>query len=555
MVQTIIDILKDTVDKHPDNLAFQMKRGNVYEKYTYQEVAYAAAIMAKELEKMGISSGDRVAILSENRPEWGISYFAILLIKCVVVPLDSRLKADEISNLLNDSQVKALIVSKALSPLKDELKKSVPSLKESIIIEDIWLRDQKAFYWPKDIGPDDLASIVYTSGTTGNPKGVMLTHKNLASNTIASVSVIDIFTTDRFLSVLPLYHTFETTAGFLVPVISGVSITYAESLKSDKLLQNMRDTGTTVIAGVPLLYQLFYDGIVRNVEEKGTVAKIFFNFLFGLSWFFKNIFHLNIGRKLFFFIHKRFGGKIRLLASGGAYISPSLIRNFGYLGFPIIQGYGLTESSPVLTCTSLKKDYPGSAGLPLPGVTVKINEPDAHGCGEIIATGSNIMKGYYQKKDETADVLKEGWLYTGDLGYFDRNGFLFIIGRSKDVIVTGSGMNVYPDEVEEKLVKSPFIAEVCIVGKKMIQGIKAGMEEVHAVIFPDMEYFTGYATKNELDLSPAFIRNIIATDIKKYNESVTDYKRVMSFDLRDSEFPKTALKKIKRFEIRKEVNK
>ncbi|MFH1347123.1 MAG: AMP-binding protein, partial [Candidatus Margulisiibacteriota bacterium] len=387
----------------------------------------------------------------------------------------------------------------------------------------------------------DTASIVYTSGTTGVPKGVMLTHRNIMSNVVSVASLFDLGPKDNFLSVLPLHHTFETTAGFLGPFHEGCTITYAESLKSYSILRNMRETGVTVMCGVPLLYQLFYDGILREVEEKG-LSKVF-SVLFAVSRFFKSVIGANIGKTLFKTVHKKFGGKIRFFVSGGAALDPDVARNFDLMGFIILQGYGLSESSPILTCNTLKKNKIGSVGKAIPGVEIKI--AGAEPVGEILAFGPNIMMGYYKRKELSSRVVVNGWLHTGDVGYLDEEGFLFITGRSKDVIVTGSGVNVYPEEIEFVLNKIPAVKESCVMGDKVKTGARKGTEEVIALIVPDFEKLG--------ETSEEFIHKTISEEVRNLNKKMADYKRIARFIIRKEELPKTRLKKIKRFEIKKEI--
>jgi len=284
---------------------------------------------------------------------------------------------------------------------------------------------------------------------------------------------------------------------------------------------------------------------MRNVEEQGKTK--LFSLLFAVARFGRDIIGINIGRKLFAVIHKKFGGKIRFFVSGGAAIDPELIHAFDLMGFPLIQGYGLSESAPVLTACTLRDNVIGSVGKPIPGVQVKIAGDDP--VGEILGYGPNIMKGYYKRKDLTDKVLINGWLWTGDIGYLDETGHLFITGRSKDVIVTGSGVNVYPEELEFSLKKVPAFKEVCVLGEKAKEGVRRGTEQVVAVIHPNYELFEKQGKKADA----AFIQRAIEAEVIKFNASVAEFKRIARFIVRPAEFPKTRLLKIKRFELRKEM--
>jgi len=532
-IETLRDLVHRSYTKFPSLLAFQIKKNGDYRKYSFGKAYELISALSSYLLANGIKKGDRVAILSENRPEWGIAYFSIVSIGAIAVPLDALLTKEEIGMLLSDSGAKLVLIS-------DNLQKKHQFSLKSFSLEEIETLELK-FRPEAKVVPEDLASIVYTSGTTGNPKGIMLTHRNLISNVTAVAKLFGITPSDNFLSVLPLHHTFESTAGFLCPFYIGAAITYAESLKSYSLVKNMKETGVSIMCGVPLLYNLFLEGIYREVGEKGFLAQGIFNSLKLASRSFPSEF---VRRKIFGMIHKKLGGKIKFFVSGGAAIDPEIIKGFSLLGIKIIQGYGLTESSPILACCTEKDNRIGSVGKPLPNVEIRITE-----VGEILAFGPNIMKGYYQRPDLTQEVLKDGWLQTGDVGCFDQEGFLYITGRIKDIIVSGSGVNVYPEEVEFFLKRIKGIKETCVFGLKVKEGIKKGMEEVLAVIVPDYDYFMRKKKMPEQQE----IEQAIRQEIKKLNLSLPEHKRISEIRFRSIELPKTTTKKIKRFEIKKEM--
>lgn len=534
---TIKEMLERNAAKYRDLVAFQMRQDNGYKKFTYRQVSEQVKKLQGALEQSGITKGDRIILLSENRPEWAISFLAITSMGAVVVPLDAMLQKEELAPLIVDSGAKAAIISQKFS----EYIQGTAVEGKAVVMEEFDKLPYPEPHTPHQVGLDDMASIVYTSGTTGIPKGVMLTHRNIMFNVISVASLFDFGPKDNFLSVLPLHHTFETTAGFLGPFHKGCRITYAESLKSHNILRNMQETGVTIMCGVPLLYQLFYDGILREVEEKG-LNKIF-AVLFAVSRFFKHVIGVNLGRSLFKTVHKKFGGKIRFFVSGGAALDPDVAKNFALMGFTILQGYGLSESSPILACNTLKKNKIGSVGRPIPGVEIRIAGSDP--VGEILAFGPNIMKGYYKRKELSSRVVVNGWLRTGDVGYLDEDGFLFITGRSKDVIVTGSGVNVYPDEIEFALNKISVIKESCVMGDKVKSGVRKGTEEVMALIVPDLDKI-GQGDDE-------FIRKTIAAEVQNLNKKIAVYRRIARFVIRKDELPKTRLKKIKRFELKKEL--
>ncbi len=547
---TIKDIVISNAKKFGNFPAFQIKREETYQQFSFNQVERMVTSLFKCFERIGIEKGDRIAVLSENRPEWSISYLAITSYGAIVVPLDALLTADEHLNLLKDSGSKAIFLSQRFIEDIEKRLPRVPDLKVIILMDSLEDREgvisfKKAVKGErgegKGISIEDVASIVYTSGTTGVPKGVMLTHKNIMSNVISTCTLFDLSPSDNFLSVLPLHHTFETTAGFLGPFYMGAKITYAESLKSYNLIKNMQETGVTIMCGVPLLYSLFYEGIWREVEEKGKVAHTAFKILFSISKLIKLIFKINLGRILFSMIHKKLGGRIRFWVSGGAAINPDIIKGFEVFGITILQGYGLTESAPILTCCTLANNRIGSVGQPIPGVEIKVSN------GEIIAKGPNIMKGYYKRPEATVEVIKNGWLYTGDVGYIDKDGYVFITGRIKDIIVTPSGVNVYPDEIEFVLNKIHAIKESCVLGSKTAIGIRKGLEEVMAIILPNFEYLETQGIKDDEK-----IKSAVEAEIKKLNEKLPPYKRIATFKIRKEEFPKTSTRKIKRYVVRKE---
>lgn len=562
---TVKEMVSRSASLFKDVVAFQMKREGAYRKWTFGEAAELIDNLSSELSLLGISPGDRVAILSENRPEWGISYLAVGGMDAVTVPLDSLISYPDHIFLINDSGAKGLIVSaKYLEELRSR-RQEMPGLKFIISMDHEREKDGVLSFRELmmkrsgkkidlKVDPDDLLSILYTSGTTGVSKGVMLTHRNIMTNVVAVARIFHMIGPgDNFLSVLPIHHTFETTAGLMGPFYMGCTITYAESLKSYSIMTNMQETRATLMCGVPLLYKIFFEGIFREAEAKGFVVKALFGLLFSISRATKLIFKKNIGRMLFGMVHRKMGNNIRFWVSGGAAIDPEVIRGFDYMGITILQGYGLTESSPILTCCSLEANKIGSVGRAIEGVTLKINDPDSTGIGEIIAKGPNIMKGYYKKPDVTAETIKDGWLYTGDLGYIDKEGFVFITGRSKDVIVSGAGLNVYPEEIERELDKNPLISESCVLGKKVKEGLKKGMEEVFALIIPKQEYFDSLIAEKGIRIDDQKINELIRAEVSKLNSRLPEHRRIASLMIRKEEFPKTSTKKIKRFLLRKEL--
>lgn len=504
-----------------------------YRKFSFEDVYRTAKSIANYFIQNGVNRGDKVAILSENRPEWGMAFLATTALGAVAIPLDAQLTTEELLYIIGDSGARLIVISSALFEkhkfdIDTLLMEEIPELpKIDIDLE----KYDKAH----------LAAIVYTSGTTGNPKGVMLSHENIVTNFIGVTRLFKIGPGDNFLSILPLHHMFECTAGFLAPFYTGASITYAESLKSYNILRNMKETKVTIMCGVPLLYSLLYDGIMREVESGSPGTKAIFKILLNIS---QKIRSRWVRKKLFAKIHEQFGGHIRFFVSGGASIDPEIIKHFELFGFTVLQGYGLTESSPILTCNNLENNRVGSVGRAIENVEIKLGEDN-----EIVARGPNIMQGYYKRPDLTAEVIKDGWLYTGDQGRIDADGYVYITGRLKDIIVSGAGVNVYPEEIEFFLNKIDGVKEACVLGFKIHGGVRDGMEDVMAVVVPDYEYFG----KHKKHLKQSDIEEHINSEVDKLNCRMAPYKRISKIKIRSIEFPKTSTRKIRRFQVKKEM--
>jgi long-chain acyl-CoA synthetase len=315
-----------------------------------------------------------------------------------------------------------------------------------------------------EVLPDDVAVIIYTSGTTGKSKGVMLTHKNILSDVWGTKEALELFPEDNFLSVLPLHHTLECTAGFIIPLSSGSRVTYARSLKSKEILEDIKNAGATLLIGVPLLYEKLFTGLRKNIQKKSFFARTSFNLCFNFVKIFKKLTGINLGKAIFKNLREKAGlSCIRMLISGAAPLPTVIPECFDLLGIKFLQGYGLTESSPVLTLSPYSKPKYSSVGKSIPGAELKIFDSDKNGVGEILAKGDMVMKGYYNNPQETDKILKNGWLCTGDLGWKDREGYYYIAGRKKNVIVSSAGKNIYPEEIENQLLQSPFILEALVL--------------------------------------------------------------------------------------------
>lgn len=387
---------------------------------------------------------------------------------------------------------------------------------------------------------EDVAATIYTSGTTDRPKGVMLTHRNIVSDVAACYRAVR-FEEERFLSVLPMHHSLESTGGFLLPLYSGSHITFARNLKSKNILADLKACRASVMLGVPLLFQKMLEGIHRGVRKRLVLTRVAFRALMRVVRVAERGGKADLGRSLFRGLREKAGlGSLRLLVVGGAPLLPHIPREFRHLGIKMLQGYGLTEASPVLTLNPEEAPMDESVGLPLPEVEVTVLDPDENGQGELAFRGPMVMKGYYRNPEATADVLdNEGWLKTGDLGHQDRQGYLYVSGRKKNLIVTAAGKNVSP-EVEAELNLSPFVL------KSMVHGQAAPNkgEEVHAVIVPDYEAIGAHVSGKRL--SDDEIRRLIQKEVRSCMKALAPYKHVKAFRIQDEEFPKTSTRKIKR---------
>lgn len=461
----------------------------------------------------------KVAIFSENRPEWIYAFYAAWFNHSIAVPIDHLSSSDEIFFILNDCRPEALFCSESHLPT---IKEAVAGLNYQIrilVFETLNTADSSKTLTgsiPEDL--NKTALIIYTSGTTGTPKGVMLSFENVLAN-IRGVSVeIPIYQeAERVMIMLPLHHTFPLLGSMVAPLAVGATVAITPSLSSEDILSTLQENKITIIIGVPRFYNLIRKGI-RDKIDKSSIARI----LFKLAGLLKS---RTISRKLFAKVHNRFGGHLKYLVCGGAAIDIKVARDYQTLGLEMLEGYGMTEAAPMITFTRPGRRKLGSAGEALPGTEIRIKDE------QILARGKNIMQGYYNRSDETAAIIQDGWLHTGDLGYIDKDGFLFITGRQKEIIVLSNGKNINPEEIEQSLTRlSPEIAEIGVYSKN---------DQIHCLIFPDFPKLH----EKEVHHIEAHFREII----DRYNLRVSSYKKIMKMSLIRSELPKTRLGKIQRF--------
>jgi len=544
---TISESFFDAADRCPDNIVFHYYRDG-WKTLFYRGFAGGVAALASYLIRLGLKRGGKVAIISENRPEWCSAYLATVLAGGAAVPIDAQLGPGEVANLLKDCEADIVFHSqKTLVNINENLKNISELLQKGIVLIDFDSADYESALSEESspalpvTGPEDVASIIYTSGTTGNPKGVVLTHSNFCSDAAALIEAGIVSREDNVLSVLPLHHTYAFMCTFLVPVFLGASITYPASLKGPDLMSAIRERGVSVLIGVPQLFAMIRNGILGKIEALPAPASFALLKILRLSGFLRERAGINIGRIFFASAHRALGPKFRFFGSGGARLDPAVMKDLEALGFMVLEGYGLTETSPVVTFNPVSRRKPGSAGKPLPSVNIRTTGPSENGEGEIEIKGPMVMKGYYRNPAATADVLSDGWFKTGDIGRIDREGYLFITGRSKEVIVLGSGKNIYPEDVEKLYLASPLIKEICIVGV----GEKGLTETLHAIIVPDLEY----ARKAQISDS----REAIKWEMNEISSKIPSYMRATGFSIRTEPLPRTPLGKLRRFMIREEA--
>ena len=491
------------------------------DRVTYDELARFSDNAGLALLKAGVKAGDRILLMSENRPEWAMAYFGILKAGAAAAPLDQNLSPGEVQNCASAAQAKVLVAS----PRVAERLGNLPGVRTMLLPE--LMRGGPPAPLRKAAAADEVASVLFTSGTTGKPKGVLLTHRNFASLTAKLAGLFDLRVGEGVLSVLPLHHTFEFSCGLLTPLMLGAEITYLDELTAERLAEALNSGRVHAMIGVPALWQLLHRRLTQELASRPRIVRAAVQAAMALHGELRNRTPFNVGKLLFWPIHNRFGGRLRLLVSGGSALPEEVQKAFHELGFDLTEGYGLTEAAPVLAVTLPENRLrAGTVGPPLPGVEIRIDEPDAEGVGEVLAKGPNVMPGYLDDPSETSKVLEDGWLRTGDLGKLAPDGALVLVGRKKDLILDASGKNVYPDELEELYSTSPLIQELSIVG--LPDG--KGHERVACLCVPAEK-----AAKSEIE-----------EHFAKVSADLPMWKRVKILHFWDADLPKTATRKVKR---------
>lgn len=559
--KNIREIMNEINQKFSNDIAFTLKKKDENQKVTYQDITYKTFL--KQINYLGTAYIDfglkdsRIAIIGKNRYEWILNYIAVINGTGVVVPLDKSLPKEEIETSLIRAKVTSIICEKDyINDLKDMIKNGKTELKNIICMDDVsddgvllmsnFLKKGKELLEKKKdkrfvkakIDNDKMATIIFTSGTTSASKAVMLSHRNIASVVYAINSAEKIYNTDTNFCILPFHHTFGST-GILFMMSNGSRNVFCDGLRH--IQENIVEYGVSVFIAVPLLIESMDKKIWKAIEKQGKTKLVkramkISNFLMKL--------HIDIRKKLFKQIHEQLGGKLRFVVNGAAALDKNVAQDFYSWGFDVVQGYGLTETSPVLAGENIKKFRFGSIGFAMVNVDIKIDDPDENGIGELVATGPNVMLGYYEDEEATnkiIDVDADGkrWIHTGDLAYMDKDGFIFITGRKKNVIVLKNGKNVFPEELESVINKLPYVVESMVFGYPKEDDLVVSCKVVY-----DKEYFEkqlAFTDENS-------IKDHIWKDIKEINSGLSKYKYIKKLYISDEPMIKTSTAKIKRYQ-------
>jgi long-chain acyl-CoA synthetase len=540
---TLPEMFKITVSRYPQRACFTIFEPDRI-SLNYTEALKIIEAVARWLHSQGIKRGDRVAVTGKNAPEWTVAYLGILFAGGIVVPIDHQLRNEEIDHLLAASGARILFV--------DEDKYDHYAQNRGTLENIISLKNGLGNYIYDLDGPQaeieqaqetDLAAILYTSGTMGHPKGVMLTHRNLVSDCyLAQGTPLIVLHTDVFYAILPIHHSYTMLAVFIETISTGAEVVFGKRMVTSAILKDLKEAQVTMLLGVPMLFNKVLAGILRGLRQKGPVVYGIISFLMGISGIIKKVFKVNPGKKMFkFILDKASLTSIRICISGGGPLAPSVFRKYNQLGIDFVQGYGLTETSPIITINPVEQYKETSVGRTCPRVDMKILSPDSRGIGEVIVKGPMVMTGYYNMPEETkAAFTEDGYLKTGDLGYMDGENYLYLTGRAKNMIVTEGGKNVYPEEIENEFQLYDQIDQIMIRG--YVHDAKMKSEGIEALVHPNPEY------KNEKGVLPSKeeFKEIIHKIISEVNQRLQPYQKIDKIEILDKPLEMTTTKKIKR---------
>ncbi len=519
---------------------------------TYAESLAVIHRVANFLRSIKIDHGDKVAVTGKNSPEWAVAYMAILFAGATVVPIDYQLKDAEIDKLMQVSDAKALFVDEERFEHFSS-RKAAPrgvfslSRNHEPYIYDLEAKRDHAI---TPAGENDLAAILFTSGTTGTPKGVMLTHYNFVSDCFLAQANLAIYHSDIFYALLPLHHSYCMLAVFIESMSVGAELVFGKRMVIKQILHDLKEARVTMFLGVPMLFNKVLNGILRGVRQKGVVAYGLIRFLMGLSGLIKKVFKRNPGKKIFHgVLEKASLATVRICISGGGPLAPSVFRRYNQLGIDFVQGYGLTETAPILTLNPVDHYKETSVGRVIPQVDMKIIEPDERGAGEIVVKGPMVMQGYYNLPEETAEVFTDdGYFKTGDIGYLDHENYLYLTGRAKNMIVTEGGKNVYPEEIENNFQLHEEIEQIMVRGYQQDEASR--VELIEALVFPNQELFKEQLAAGD-EGRKAIVDRINAI-VAEVNHDMPPYQRIRRVEVLDEPMEMTTTKKIKRHVVTEE---
>jgi len=550
--------LDDITQKWGEKIAIKFRSGKQIEftRWTYAFFADECKRIARGLIKAGLKKGDRVVLWAGNCPEWMAVWMGTVIAGCAIVPVDYLVSDAECSNIIEITKARAFFYSNRKEEfahnMKTEIKLCIDAEGEAAQAFQQFGKDTGISLPPADsIDGNDPASIVFTSGTTGFAKGVTLSHQNIITNVSAAIMSIQPLITDTFINVLPLHHTYPTTCSFLAPLARGTGLIIVEKLVGKVVIDDIRDGDGRLLIAVPLLYDKVKDGLEAGFKKLPFPVRGLINLLRGIALVQARENNILFGRVMLKFVRKKAGlGSIRLMVAGGGALSPQTADFFESLGFNIFHGYGMSENSPLISVGTpgFKNNY--SVGLPVKYTEVKIVDPNEEGIGEIAVKSPSVMLGYYENPEATKEVItNEGWLLTGDLGYQDKRGYVYITGRKKNLIVSSGGKNIYPEEIEQYFSGSHTIKEILVLGRKD----QSGGEQIFAVIVPNREALSKtnpqqiHAEGEVSKEADALIRFMVRKEIEHVNRKLPGYKKIADFDIRYEEFEKNAQQKIRRF--------
>lgn len=550
-MSTIRTVLLDAAAQRSDGVAVRWKSEGVWRTWTYGDYLKKTRNIAEAVGKLGVKPGQRVAMMMENRPEWMVVYLGLACCGIEVVPIDARLQEREVAHILNDSESCALFASGKLWPLISEIEGGLAALKHVVLLDGVFSETKKAdgvrhhdfaallasaeadaqrpdSFFDRNVPAEgDVASIIYTSGTTGRPKGAMLTHGNFTSQLEGAFQYFTVRTSDNFLLVLPLHHAFAFTGNFLVPMGAMCEVSIVENLRT--VSENMREVSPSILLAVPLLAEKMHNAIIAKVR-KNPVARLLLAIGLGKV----------VGKKVI----AGLGGRLRIIICGGAASDPAMLRNFTKFGIKSLEGYGLSETAPIITLAPENKIKFGSVGRPLPNCEIRIASPNAEGIGEIQVRGPMVMKGYFHNEAATAEVFDGPWFRTGDLGKMDAENYVTITGRKKSLIVNREGKNIYPEEVEMVVNASPYILESIVVG---YHAASEKGERVGIIVVPDMDRIGEDHKEKGQSPSDDQVVALCKSEVQRMAREIAEYKRPRRILVRFEPLEKTTTQKVKRY--------